>query len=261
MNRYEWSSPVSTVVGGDILIRGYAIDELIDEVTFSDSIYLVLKGGLPAKAQSDVFRASLSAILDYAMGPAPFSARVVASANPELGPAMAAGILAQGKYAVSPQDAGEFIESAYELLLKHGKDYKRTVEQIVTEYRTEKKRIPGIGHPSSLGMDPRAKKLGEVLERNNLWKEKASLFTAIQEKWNEVTGKHLVVNVDGMLGIALSELSFKPIEMGGIAALSMLPGIIANAVHEMNHGQPIRQIPDLEYTGVPKRSVNGVIAK
>lgn len=261
MSRYEWDSPVSTVVDGDILVRGYPIDELIDQVKFSDSIYLVLKGELPSSNQSDVFRASLSAILDYAMGPAPFSARVVASANPQLGPAMAAGILAQGKYAVSPQDAGEFIELAYGLLLKNNNDMAKTADQIVTEYRAEKKRIPGIGHPSNLGMDPRAKKLSEVLKRNDLWKQKALLFTTIQEKWNDVTGKHLVVNVDGMLGIALSELTFKPVEMGGIAALSMLPGIVANAVHEINYGQPIRQIPNMEYTGVDKRSINQAMTK
>lgn len=255
MSRYEWDSPVSTVQDGDILIRGFAIDELIDKLSYSDSIFLVLKGDLPNKAESDVFRACLSAILDYAMGPAPFSARIVASANPQLGPAMAAGILAQGKYAVSPQDAGDFIEEIYEKLQDNNSDIEATAKQIVAEYREEKKRIPGIGHPSNLGMDPRAKKLADVLKRNNLWNEKAKLFTATQEEWNRVTNKNLVINVDGMLAIALSELKFQPVEMGGVAALSMLPGIIANAVHEINHGIPIRQIANLEYTGEKKRSL------
>jgi citryl-CoA lyase len=261
MSRYNWSSPVSTVKDGEILVRGYEISELIEQVSYSDSIYLVMKGELPTAQQSDVFRACLSSILDYAMGPAPFAGRVVASANPQLGPAMAAGILAQGKYAVSPQDAGEFIEEAFQKYEGNGKALTKTAKEIVKEYRCQKKRIPGIGHPSSLGIDPRAKKLGEILKANDLWLERTELFSAIQAVWNEETGKHLVVNVDGMLGIALSEIGFKPLEMGGVAALSMLPGIIANSVHEIYNGVPIRQIPDLEYTGAEKRSLHGEVIK
>jgi citryl-CoA lyase len=255
MNRYNWVSPVSTVKDNEILIRGYEIGELIDQATYSDSIYLVLKGELPNAQQSDVFRACLSSILDYAMGPAPFSARVVASANPQLGPAMAAGILAQGKYAVSPQDAGEFIEEAFALYEELNISFDELAQNIVTRYREQKKRIPGIGHPTNLGVDPRAQKLEEVLKRNGLWNERSEIFSKIQSTWNEVTGKNLVVNVDGMLAIALAEIGIEPIEMGGIAALSMLPGIIANSVYEIKHGTPIRQIADLEYNGPTRRAV------
>ncbi|MFS0599272.1 citryl-CoA lyase [Peribacillus frigoritolerans] len=255
MNRYNWSSPVSTVEGNEILIRGYEIGELISEVSYSDSIYLVLKGELPNEKQSDVFRSCLSSILDYAMGPAPFAGRVVASANPQLGAAMAAGILAQGKYAVSPQDAGEFIEEAFALYEELNISLKELAEKVVTQYREQKKRIPGIGHPTNLGVDPRAQKIEEVLKRNSLWNERSEIFSAIQLTWNEVTGKNLVVNVDGMLAIALSEIGIEPVEMGGIAALSMLPGIIANSVYEIKHGTPIRQIADLEYNGPERRVV------
>lgn len=255
MKRYNWKSPVSTVENEEILIRGYEISEIIEHLPFSDSIYLVIKGELPTAAQSEVFRASLSSILDYAMGPAPFAGRVVASANPQLGPAMAAGILAQGQYAVSPQDAGEFIEEALVVLKQNDGDLDKAAKKIVVSYREQKKRIPGIGHPSSLGMDPRAQKVGEILHKNNLWNERAALFTAVQQAWNEETGKNLVVNVDGMLAIALSEIDFAPIEMGGVAALSMLPGIIANSVYEIQHGVPIRQIGDFEYVGPARRSL------
>ena len=260
MKRYNWQSPVSTVENEEILIRGYEIGEVMEQLSYSDAIYLVIKGEVPTAAQSEVFRVSLSSILDYAMGPAPFAGRVVASANPQLGPAMAAGILAQGQYAVSPQDAGEFLLEAKAVVAQHEGNITEAAKAIVTAYRAQKKRIPGIGHPSSLGMDPRAQKISEFLDKNNLWGEYAQIFTAVQTAWNEETGKNLVINVDGMLATALSEIDFAPVEMGGVAALSMLPGIIANSVYEIQHGTPIRQIADFEYVGPARRTLKeGVV--
>lgn len=255
MDRYKWDSPISTVSNGEILIRGYSIEDIISSVSYSDSIFLTLKGELPSEEKSNVFDGCLKAILDYSMGPAPYASRVVASANPQLGPAMATGILAQGEYAVSPQDAGEFIENALKVLENNNDDVQATAESIVTRMKNEKKRIPGIGHPSSLGMDPRASALERKLHKNNLDGKTYNLFKSIVDKWNEVSGKNLVINVDGMLAAALSEIGFKPVEMGGIAALSMLPGIIANTVHELENGVPIRQINDMEYTGTDKREI------
>ncbi|WP_462421481.1 citrate/2-methylcitrate synthase [Salinicoccus sp. Marseille-QA3877] len=255
MDRYKWKTPVSTVQDGEILVRGYAIDEIIERLGFSDAIYLTLKGEIPTEQKSKVFAACLNSILDYSMGPAPFAGRVVASANPQLGPAMAAGILAQGKYAVSPQDAGEFIQEALTELKSNDGDFIATAENIVGTLRVQKKRVPGLGHPSGLGMDPRAAALEKVLEENNLNNDAYQLFKTIQNHWNEVTGKNLVMNVDGMLAVALYEIGLKPVEMGGVAAMSMLPGIIANTVYELENGVPIRQIHDMEYVGEAKREM------
>lgn len=255
MSRYKWTSPVSTVENNEILLRGYPIQEVMEHLTYSDATFLIIRGEVPTSQQSEVFRTCLNSILDYAMGPAPFAGRVVASANPQLGPAMAAGILAQGKYAVSPQDTGEFLEESLVILKEENNDYLRAATRIVEAKRALKQRIPGLGHPSALGADPRATRIEEVLKENQLWRESAKLFETIQDVWKEQTGKNLVVNVDGMLGIALAELGFKPVEMGGIAAISMLPGIIANSVHEITNGVPIRQIPELEYTGESRRSL------
>ena len=256
MSRYNWTSPVSTVENGEILLRGYPIQEIMESLSYSDATFLIIRGEVPTAQQSEVFRTCLNSILDYAMGPAPFAGRVVASANPQLGPAMAAGILAQGKYAVSPQDMGEFLEEALVILQEEAGNFEEAATRIVLQKRALKQRIPGLGHPSALGTDPRATRIQQVLKENNLWNDAAKLVDAVQIAWEQVTGKALVVNVDGMLAVALFEIGFKPVEMGGAAAISMLPGIIANTVHEIYNGVPIRQIPEIEYTGEPRRSLH-----
>jgi citryl-CoA lyase len=253
-DRDQWASPVSTVDDGSILVRGYPIAELIEQLRFTEAVFLVLRGELPTPAQTAVFDACLCAILDYAMGPAPFAARVVASANPQVVPALAAGVLAQGQYAVSPQDAGEFIaESIRRLHAVAPADLDATVTVLVDELVRDRRRIPGIGRPSNHGPDERAVVLERVLRAHRRWGEAGDIYTAIHREWCRRTNKELVINVDGMLAVALTELGFPPVEMAGVAALSFLPGIVANAVEEITAGVKIRQIPGLRYTGPRRR--------
>ena len=255
MGRYDWHSSVSAVEEDTILVRGYPLTELIEHLSFSDAAYLVLRGEMPDAASSRLFGACLTAILDYAVGPAPFAARVVASANPQLGPAMAAGILAQGAFAVSPQETGELLKSALSQV-DVGSPEEIVAADVVKQYRGAGRRIPGLGHPSTHSADGRAAALAKVMRETRKWGRAASMYGAIREQWERETSKALEVNVDGMLATALSELGFEPIEMGGVAALSMLPGIIANTVEEMKSGVRIRQIQDLQYTGAPRRHVD-----
>jgi len=54
------------------------------------------------------------------------------------------------------------------------------------------------------------------------------------------------------------ELNFDPLEMAGIGALSVLPGVIAHVVEEIRAGVPLRVIPDelgSKYIGAPERHV------
>lgn len=253
VDRDDWHSPVSTLADGAILIRGYPIAELIEHLAFSEAVYLVLRGEVPSRAEATLFDACLCAILDYAIGPAPYAARVVASANPQLVPALAAGVLAQGAYAASPQDAGEFIARALEKWRSQGRGVEDVATAMVDEVVRERRRIPGFGRPSNHEPDERAAALERVIRSSGKWGEASELYTAIHRRWLERTGKKLVINVDGMLAVALTELGFRPLEMGGVAALSFLPGIIANAVEEIISGVKIRQIPGLRYTGPKKR--------
>ncbi|HEX9548025.1 MAG TPA: citrate/2-methylcitrate synthase [Acidimicrobiales bacterium] len=256
LDRDRWHSPVSTLADGSILIRGYPIAELIEHLAFSEAAYLVIRGELPSPADATLFDACLCAILDYAMGPAPYAARVVASANPQLGPALAAGVLAQGAYAVSPQEAGEFIAQALHTWRSQGESVDGAAAVVVDEVLREGRRIPGFGRPSNHGPDERAAALERVIRSSGKWGDASELYTAVHRRWLDRSGKELVINVDGMLAVALTELGFRPVEMGGVAALSFLPGIIANAVEEITSGVKIRQIPGLRYTGPKKRHLD-----
>jgi citrate synthase len=65
------------------------------------------------------------------------------------------------------------------------------------------------------------------------------------------------MNIDGTLGWVLHDLGFTPLQMPGIAAVAILPGIIAHAVEEITRGVPLRIIPDGVYDGPAERTLEG----
>lgn len=249
-----WKSSVSTQAEDTILIRGYPIEQIIGRLSYTSTLFLTLRGELPSDAQRRMLDAALCAIIDYAKGPSPVTGRMVVSANPNMGAAMAAAILAQGVYAVSPQDAGAMLEELAARCTTDA-DMREVARAAAQEARSRRQRLPGMGHPSTMSADPRAERLKACATELGFWGTRCRLLEALNAEFAAVSGRPLVINVDGMLGAILGDMGFSPHEMAAIAALSMLPGIVANAVEEMRAGVKIRLIQDMEYTGPARRDL------
>lgn len=254
--RGYWKTKVSKVGDHEILIRGYPLEEIIGNLTFTQAIYLTIRGELPTEREHKMMDALLCAILDHqfisATGPA---SRYVASANPHIIPAIAAGVLAMGSNTVSPQDSAEFMEKAYALMQKEKLSREETAKRIVDDRLSQKKRLPGFGHPTHKLYDPRSRRLREVAEELGYIGEKTLLYEAIHREFLSRVKKDIAINVDGRMACIMTEMGFKPMEMASIGVLSFLPGVIAQSIEEIQEGVPLRIIPDIitEYTGKPER--------
>jgi citrate synthase len=251
-----WSTEISEVGFHKINIRGYPLEEIIRNLTFTEVVYLTIRGELPSKNHARVFDAILCGIVDHGFfAPTGVATRVVASANPEsIIPGVIGGILTVGSVTVSPQDTAELILEAWKIKEEQGLSLEETAEKIVEDARTKKTRIPGLGHPLHPTGDPRANALEEVAKKNGVWSDKAELYKAIHMVFVKTTGKELPINIDGMMGCVLTEMGFDPKEMAGIAALSYMPGIIAHAVEETRETVRLRAV-DGEYGGVSSRQL------
>ena len=58
--RSEWTTALTSVEADRILVRGYAVDELMGRVTFGDAVYLLLTGELPSPSISRLVGAMLT---------------------------------------------------------------------------------------------------------------------------------------------------------------------------------------------------------
>ena len=256
-----WRQKVSHITAGDILIRGYPLTEVIENLSYTEALYLTLRGELPGEKETRVMNALLCGIVDYefinATTPA---ARFVASASPDSSiPGIAAGVLAMGSYTVSPQDSAALINSAHELMKRENLTKEETAKRVVKEYQESNNRIPGLGHPVYKEVDPRAVALSKVAKEAGLWGEKSQLYEAIHDEFVKSTGKPVCINIDGMMACVGNEMGFDPLEIAGIAALSFMCGIIAHVVEEIREGVPLRVIPPemgSTYIGPPERHLS-----
>lgn len=256
-----WRTAVSYAGQHKILIRGYPLNELIENLSYTDILWLILKGELPTPSQSRVFGSVVCGIIDHYLDSATVTAaRFVASANPQSPiPAIAAGILAMGSNTVSPQDTAELIGRGIEKVKSKGLTKEQAAGELVREYRMEGRRIPGLGHRLHPKGDPRAIAIKNVAVANGVWGQKCELYEAVQTELARSAGVSLPINVDGMMACVLSELDFHPLEMAGIAAISYMPGILAQVVEEILYGVPIRSIPEehgAKYVGVEERHLS-----
>jgi len=255
-----WRTSISHAIEKTCLIRGYPLEEIIENITYPETLYLTLRGELPTKEETRLLNAVLCSIPDHQFiaSTAP-AARFAASAFPDSPmPGIAAGILTMGSYTVSPQDSADFINESHEIMVSQGLSIEDAAIQIVAECLKSKRRIPGFGHPTYRKVDPRSEALKKVARECGFWGEKSRIYEAVHKEFARVTGKEIPLNIDGMMACVLNEMGFDPLEMAGIAAVSYMCGIIAHVVEEIKEGVPLRIIPPEHgavYTGPDERHI------
>ncbi|MFQ5610563.1 MAG: citryl-CoA lyase [Anaerolineae bacterium] len=253
-----WRTAISYVAPQKVLIRGYPIEEICEHLTYAEMCWLTIRGELPTQAQARVMDALLCCMPDhqFVASHTP-AARFTASAFPESPiPGIASAVLTMGSNTVSPQESAKIILAACELMESEGLSKEDAAREMIKRYLAAGRRIPGLGHPTHKHDDMRASALRRVTEAQGLWGEKCQVYECIHRAFIETTGKSLPINIDGMMAAVMTELGFDPLEMAGIGALSVLPGVIAHVVEEIREGVPLRIIPDelgSQYTGQPER--------
>ena len=230
----EWKTDISSS-GKDSVVRGVDREEVMD-MNFSDAIWLTLTGDRPSENESEVFRVILASSIDHGIGnPSTVSARTVQSGGNEMNTSVAGGILALG------DSHGGAIEECMEIL----QDGRRA-EKIVDEYLSEGQKIPGIGHKVYTDKDPRASRILEVAEREDVAGENVEKMKAIRRIFAD-RKVDLVMNVDGAIAAVASDMGLEP-ELGkGLFIISRTPGLVAHVREEMEREDFRRE--EGEYTG------------
>jgi citrate synthase len=252
-----WQTKISHAMEGRILVRGYPINELIENLSFVELTYLIIRGELPTWKQAAgldlVLRSGADQqFINSSIPPARFTA----SAAPESPvAAIASGILAFGSVTGSPQECAEMIYEAHDLMKRENLTLEETAMRIVDQYQKRGKRIPGIGHPMHKKEEPRVTSLKKKAKQLGLWGEKSEILEAVQAQVAKIH-RPLPMNLAGAIACLLTELGFDPLEMSGIAVIGYLPALIAHTVEEIKEGVPLRIIPDslgAKYVGPEER--------
>lgn len=226
---------ITKIQNGEEFIRGHKLSDLVGKYSFTQVIYLILKGKLPGENEIKMLDAMFVAGIDHGPGTASaLTARIVASAKNSLHTAFAAGILAMGdRHGSAIEGAAKFYQT----------NIKTDIKQVLIEYKQNKMRVPGYGH-AVLEDDLRANQLLEIAKDLEFYKEHCILAEKIEEELNKISSKKLPLNIDGAMGAIISDLDF-PWDMAKIFfIIARTPGLLIQVFEETQNDEGLRRLEE-----------------
>jgi citrate synthase len=257
--REYWKTKISRIDRNEITIRGYPLEELSGRISYTDAIVLCLRGEIPGKVESNVVNAVFTAAMDHQfLNTTVLAARTVVSANPDPVAGIAAGVLSFGRVTAGvPSFVVELLQAA-RAEAEDPDDFDAIARTVVHAHRSTGRRIPGFGHPlhdmrgdhytfRSQLLHDRVAEFGLPMD------EAVALYERIHTVFLGTVDKPIPINVDGLMGAVFTQLDYTPVQVHALAPFTMLPGIVAHVVEEIEEGVPLRIVPESYYVGEPDR--------
>ncbi len=260
-HRHAWRTAVTHVEPNRILVRGYALDELMGRVSFAEAVYLLLEGELPTPAIGRLMDAMLVSLVDHGTSPpSTLAARNVATAGAPLRASVAAGVLGFGTY------HGGDIEGCVQLLergvarVREGVSHEEAARQVVEAHAARHEAVPGFGHRLHTH-DPRAARLFQMALELDVDGAHLRMLRAIERALNALRpdGPPIPVNVDGAIAAVCADIGLAASVGHALFIISRVPGLIAQAREEQERERPMRQIDSTAaiYDGPRERRLPG----
>ena len=259
-----WDTSIIDIHPGKIAIRGYPIEELIGRVRFPDMIWLMLRGELPSRGQSDLLEAAMVPGVDHGPhAPSIAIARMAVTCGLPVNGAMASAINVLDD--IHGGAGQQCMELYREIDAEAGRDgdLVAAATAVIERHRAAgEKIVPGFGHRFH-PVDPRTAPLFALVAKAQAAGVVSGRFAAIghavEAAISALKGRHIPMNIDGITAVIFCELGFEP-ELGrGLFALSRAVGILAHAWEQKQRGRRImgpmpREIP-YRYSGPARRAV------
>lgn len=245
-----WRTGIIRMEPGEIEFRGYAIEELIGNVSFPAMIWLMLRGDLPTPQQANLLGAALVAGVDHGpQAPSIAIARMAASCGVGINNAMGSAVNALGDV---HGGAGEQAVAVYYRVaeaMDGGAALDDAVTGVLDAVAAEGVRyLPGFGHRFH-PVDPRSPRLLALLDaakaEGTVEGRITAIARAIEAELARRKGRAIPMNIDGATAAIFGELGFAPTLCRGLFVLSRSVGILAHAWEQM-------QAPDRNKGPLPR---------
>jgi citrate synthase len=236
-----WRTDIIEMKPGVIRFRGYAIEDLIGRVGFTQMIWLLLRGELPDPAQAMLLDNALMSGVDHGpQAPSIAIARMAATCGVGLNNAMATAVNVLGDV---HGGAGEQAVRLFDDILRRmeaGADEVAATEAGLAEFtRQHGKIIPGFGHRFH-PIDPRSPRLLELVDEATaagvVEGKYARIARQIEAVLERQKGRRIPMNIDGSTAVIYAELGFPAPLARGLFCLSRSVGILAHAWEQTQQG-------------------------
>jgi len=259
-----WDTSIIDIHPGKIAIRGYAIEDLIGNVTFPQMIWLMLRGELPTRAESTLLEAALVPGVDHGPhAPSIAISRMAVTCGLPINGAMASAVnVLDDVHGGAGQQCMELYREIDAEAGAEGNLVDAATRVIGKHRAAGEKIVPGFGHRFH-PIDPRTAPLLRLVEEARAAGEVSGRYAAIgravEEALHAVKGKLIPMNIDGITAVVFCELGFEP-ELGrGLFILSRSVGILAHAWEQKQRGRrimgPMPPTIPYRYSGPARREL------
>jgi len=226
---------ISTSDTERIIVRGRDLcADIIGKVDFTSYFWLLVTGEAPNKTQKKFADAVLTAIAEHGLVPSNVAARMTFAAAPEaFHGAVAAGLLGCGSVVLgSAEVAGKFLRTVVDNAAAANGNLKSAASDAVRQLRSEKKPIPGFGHPQHSAGDPRANLLLKMAKEDGVEGRHIGALRAVEGCLPETLGRVLPVNVNGAIPAVMLDVGFPIQALKGISLLARTASLIGHLQEE-----------------------------
>ncbi|MBL8574451.1 MAG: citryl-CoA lyase [Hyphomicrobiaceae bacterium] len=258
-----WATAIIDMAPGRIHLRGYAIEDLIGNVSYAEMVWLMTRGELPSRAEAALLECALVAAVDHGpQAPSIAAARMAITCGVGINSAMANAANMLGDV---HGGAGEQALELYHAIAARldagetGLAFAVAAELAARRARGET-HAPGFGHRFH-PVDPRAPRLLHLVERaaaeGAVGGRFAAIGRAVEAALSAGRSRPIPMNIDGATAVVYAELGFAPALCRGLFVLSRSVGALAHAYEEMRSGArnkgPIPRQNLWTYTGPAHR--------
>lgn len=232
------SSQHATAICGStdasIWVRGRDLAaDLMGKVGFTDYFWLLVTGTSPTPAQSRILDATLVAIAEHGLVPSVQASRMTLAAAPEaLQGAVAAGLLGCGSVILGSAEAAGSFFAEIARRVDAGQTEEAAAGELAREYRSQRRAIPGFGHPLHKSSDPRAERLLAIAREIGTSGRYAGVARTVERLLPGVTGKPLTMNVSGAIAAVLLDAGYPLAALKGVPLLARAASLIAHLLEE-----------------------------
>jgi citrate synthase len=227
------SSAISASNADTIVVRGRDLcSELVGSISFTEHIWLLITGQMPAAPQRRVLDATLVAIAEHGLVPSVAASRMTLAAAPEaLQGAVAAGILGCGSVILGSAESAARLYAG--ILSNVSVDSRESVARaLLGEMRAARRPVPGYGHPLHKRQDPRVTRLLAVATEAGVAGRHMEMAALVEKLVPEIWGKPLAMNVSGAIAAVLLDAGYPLLAVKGVPILARTASLIAHLTEE-----------------------------
>ncbi|MDX5362495.1 MAG: citryl-CoA lyase [Alphaproteobacteria bacterium] len=259
MTDKKWRTAISTFDDDGASIGGYQIQDLMENLDFGAAMFVLYQQRVPSKEEAKLLNALMVSVIDHGIVAPSAVSRIVAASGVPLQACVAAGILTIGDvHGGAGQEIARKLQIWVEEAKAAGQSLADKARAIVADSRKAKERIEGYGHPLHPHRDDRVDCLVKMAGELGLRGDNLNLALAIQDAIEEATGRHIPLNIDGIMAAVLCDLGFDWRVARVFIFVPRAAGISAHAVEEVKRERGWRKIAnhdEVEYDGPTGRSV------